>query len=150
MRLTSFTDYTLRTLLHLAADETRMVTVQDLAREHGIPRNHLTKVVFTLGRMGLVETVRGRNGGFRLRQSPEDICIGDVVRRVEADFHMAACFAAASDCSFSTRCGLQHVLRRATQAYLGELDRHTLATLTREAPQVFPLRRLRAALPDAE
>ena len=62
MRLTTYTDYALRTLMHLAANRDRLVTIQDIADVHGIAKNHLTKVVHQLGLLGVIETVRGRNG----------------------------------------------------------------------------------------
>jgi Rrf2 family nitric oxide-sensitive transcriptional repressor len=46
MRLTSFTDHALRTLLHLGSHRDRLVTIQEIADLHGISRNHLMKVVF--------------------------------------------------------------------------------------------------------
>jgi Rrf2 family nitric oxide-sensitive transcriptional repressor len=63
MRLTTYTDYALRTLMYLSANRDRLVTIQDIADLHGIAKNHLTKVVHQLGILGVVETVRGRNGG---------------------------------------------------------------------------------------
>src|SRR5471032_96611 len=92
MRLTSFTDYTLRTLLYLGANRDRLVTIQDIADMHVISKNHLMKVVYQLGLSGIIETVRGRNGGMRLKREPADINIGALVRETETDFYMAECF----------------------------------------------------------
>ncbi|HEX5286939.1 MAG TPA: Rrf2 family transcriptional regulator, partial [Polaromonas sp.] len=92
MRLTTYTDYALRTLMHLAANRDRLVTIQDIADAHGIAKNHLTKVVHQLGLLGVIETVRGRNGGIHLGAEPAQINIGAVVRSTEPDFFMAECF----------------------------------------------------------
>src|SRR5471032_2886877 len=92
MRLTSFTDYTLRTLLYLGVNRDRLVTIQDIADMHAISKNHLMKVVYQLGLSGIIETVHGRNGGMRLKQEPADINIGALVRETETDFYMAECF----------------------------------------------------------
>ncbi|MBA5638417.1 Rrf2 family transcriptional regulator [Duganella sp. LX20W] len=130
MRLTAYTDYTLRTLIHLAGQPGRLVTIQDIASQHGISKNHLMKVVYQLGLTGLVQTVRGRNGGLRLAKAPEDISVGAVVRHTENDFYMAACFDAAREvCPYASCCGLKGLLGQATAAYLGVLDRATLADL---------------------
>lgn len=141
MRLTSFTDYTLRTLLHLGSNRDRLVTIQEIADLHGISKNHLMKVVNELGRNGVIETVRGRNGGFRLNHEPRDINVGAVVRMAESDFYMAECFnPEGNPCGLVKACGLKGVLRDATSAYLAELDRHTLADLLPEpAPKEAPL-----------
>jgi Rrf2 family nitric oxide-sensitive transcriptional repressor len=130
MRLTSYTDYALRTLMHLAANPDRLVTISDIADAHGIAKNHLTKVVHQLGVQGFVETVRGRSGGLRLGRDPKDIRIGDVVRQTETDFYMAACFDVEDQgCIYSSACGLKGVLSNATDAFLGVLDEVTLDSL---------------------
>jgi Rrf2 family transcriptional regulator, nitric oxide-sensitive transcriptional repressor len=129
MRLTSYTDYALRTLMHLAANRERLVTVQDIAAFHGISKNHLTKVVHHLGVLGIIETVRGRNGGLRLRKEPDAINIGELVRKTESDFYRASGAEAARDAGSGPADGLRHVLRGATDAYLQVLDNVTLKSL---------------------
>jgi Rrf2 family nitric oxide-sensitive transcriptional repressor len=127
MRLTSFTDYALRTLMYLGTERDRLVTIQEIAEAHDIAKNHLTKVVHQLGMLGYIDTVRGRNGGLRLGREPADINIGEVVRQTETDFYMAACFDQESaGCIYSAACSLKTTLARATQAFLDVLDQSTL------------------------
>ena len=127
MRLTAYTDYSLRTLIFLAMSRDRLVTVQEIADAHGIAKNHLTKVVHRLGMLGYVETVRGRNGGLRLGREPADINIGEVVRHTETDFHMAPCFdVGTAGCMYSGACTLKGVLGEATAAFLNVLGAVTL------------------------
>jgi Rrf2 family nitric oxide-sensitive transcriptional repressor len=136
MRLTAYTDYALRTLMYLAANRDRLVTIQDVADAHAIAKNHLTKVVHQLGQLGVIETIRGRSGGLRLRHEPEDINIGDIVRNTESDFYMASCFDASSeDCVYSASCALKSTLGRATNAFLGVLDEVTLDKLVPREPR---------------
>ena len=135
MKLTSYTDYALRTLMYLAMNRDRLVTIQDVADAHRIAKNHLTKVVHQLGMLGLVETVRGRNGGLRLGREPSEIRVGDVVRSTESDFFIAECFDPEKPgCIYSTSCALKGVLGRANAAFLGVLDGVTLDTLTGPDP----------------
>ena len=130
MKLTSYTDYALRTLIFLALKRERLVTIHDIADAHQIAKNHLTKVVHQLGTLGLVETVRGRNGGLRLGREPSEINIGDVVRNTERDFFIAECFNAEKPgCIYSGSCALKGALGRASSAFLEVLDGVTLATL---------------------
>ena len=130
MRLTSFTDYTLRTLMYLGASRDRLVTINDIAELHLISKNHLMKVVHQLGVSGMVETVRGRNGGLRLKVDPALINIGAIVRQTETDFYMAECFDRASNtCVYAPGCDLTRVLGSATAAYLAVLDGVTLLDL---------------------
>lgn len=130
MRLTSFTDYTLRSLIFLGMNRDKLVTIQDIADLHTISKNHLTKVIHQLGVIGLVETVRGRNGGLRLKLEPAAINIGAVVRGSESDFNMAECFDGEhNSCVFNGACFLKTKLEEATDAYLKVLDGVTLADL---------------------
>jgi Rrf2 family nitric oxide-sensitive transcriptional repressor len=149
MRLTQFTDYSLRTLLFLSANRDRLVTIQDIADLHKISKNHLMKVVYQLGQTGLVETVRGRNGGLRLAKEPADINIGQLVRTTETDFFMAECFDRASDtCPITNDCKLKHTLNDATRAFLAVLDQQTLADMLPSDPTTSnskPVRILRNA-----
>ena len=139
MRLTSYTDYALRSLIFLGLNRDRLVTIQDIADLHAISKNHLMKVVHQLGVSGMVETVRGRNGGLRLGREPADITIGEVVRRTETDFYMAECFNPGNiGCAYSASCALKGVLGAATAAYLLVLDGVTLADML-EGVRVQPL-----------
>ena len=127
MRLTTYTDYALRTLMYLAANRDRLVTIRDIADAHDIAKNHLTKVVHQLGILGFVESLRGRRGGLRLGREPSQINIGAVVRSTEPDFYMAECFnRGKSHCMLSAACSLKDVLTDATTAYLNVLDGITL------------------------
>jgi Rrf2 family nitric oxide-sensitive transcriptional repressor len=134
MRLTAYTDYALRTLMYLAMHRDRLVTIQEIADEHGIAKNHLSKVVHQLSTLGYIEATRGRNGGLQLGREPKAINIGSVMRHTEADFHMAACFDdQAAGCIYSPACGLKGTLSRATRAFLDVLDEATLDGMIKRA-----------------
>ena len=143
MRLTDYTDYSLRTLMYLGMNRENLVTIQDIADAYGISKSHLMKVVHQLGLAGLVETIRGRSGGLRLGKEPEEINIGDVVRGTEPDFMMVECFSRdLNECILSPSCELQDVLRRATIAYLDVLGGVTLADLLRNSGSLRRLARI--------
>lgn len=130
MRLTDYSDYSLRTLMYLGFNRDRLVTIQDVADLHGISKNHLMKVVHQLGLSGMVETVRGRNGGIKLNKEPREINIGEVVRNTETDFYMAECFDRENNsCVYVPSCVLKGVLSSATKAFLAVLDGVTLEDL---------------------
>lgn len=128
MRLTMFTDFGLRALMRLAGEPDRTFTTEALAQELGISRHHLNKVVQALADGGFVTTRRGGGGGFRLARQAGEIGLGDVVRRLEAPHAIVECFRTeGSACTLLPGCGLRHRLARATDAFLAELDRSTLA-----------------------
>lgn len=140
MRLTDYTDYSLRTLIYLGLNRNGLVTIQEIAKTFGISKSHLMKVVHQLGVAGLVDTVRGRNGGLRLKKEPGDINLGLVVRGAEADFVMVECFDQAhNNCILAPACELKHLLRRATNAYFDVLDGVTLAQLLQNGPKLRKL-----------
>jgi Rrf2 family nitric oxide-sensitive transcriptional repressor len=131
MRLSEYTDYTLRVLMYCAAHRDRLVTIGELAEQHGLSKNHLMKVVNDLARQGLLETTRGRGGGLRLLAEPESIRIGDVVRAAETDFRLVECFDASTDaCTLSPSCRLKHLFHEALASYFKALDGATLADMT--------------------
>jgi Rrf2 family nitric oxide-sensitive transcriptional repressor len=129
MRLTAFTDYTLRTLIYLALRGDRLATIADIAGAYGISANHLMKVVHRLGQAGDIETVRGQRGGIRLARPAAEISLGAVVRRTEPDLEIVPCFGAAGICAIQPDCVLQSALHKALQAFLDVLDGYTLADL---------------------
>ena len=130
MRLTMYTDYSLRLLMYLALKPGSLATIQEVAESYGISRNHLMKVAHELGRAGFVETVRGRGGGLRLKRGADRIVVGEVVRATEDDFRLVECFdPARNSCRITGPCRLRGVLREALEAYLAVLDRFTLADL---------------------
>jgi Rrf2 family nitric oxide-sensitive transcriptional repressor len=143
VRLTVYTDFSLRVLMFLALKGDRLATIAEIAQAYGISKNHLMKVAYQLGLAGYVETVRGKGGGLRLARRPEKIVIGEVVRRTEPDMALVPCFAPDEDasCAILPSCALRGALAKAREAFLAALDGYTLADLAR--PRA-PLRRLLA------
>ena len=132
MRLNLQSDYALRLLMQLAASGGELVTIREVAERYGVSQNHLTKVAYTLGRKGFVETVRGRSGGMRLARPASRIPIGDVVREMESDLALVECFpGGAGGCLITGACKLKGVLNEALNAFLAVLDRYTIADLTK-------------------
>ena len=130
MKLTSFTDYSLRVLIYLAAQPERRATIGEIARSFAISESHLTKVVHFLGKHGWLANVRGKGGGLELGRPPQEIGLGAVVRQTEGGDLPAECFDTEhSDCSIARICKLRFALRRAVDAFYAELDRYTLEDL---------------------
>ncbi|MCB4822935.1 RrF2 family transcriptional regulator [Roseicella aerolata] len=138
MRLTLHTDLAFRTLMHLGLRPGARVQTEEIATAWRISANHLDKVVQRLAAAGFVETRRGRGGGMVLARPPEAIRLGEVVRRMEEDLGLVACFGPGGDpcgdvtgerCALAGACRLQMALGQALAAFLGVLDGMTLADL---------------------
>jgi Rrf2 family nitric oxide-sensitive transcriptional repressor len=131
MRLTAYTDYSLRVLIYLGLRDERLATISELSRSYGLSANHLMKIIHNLGKLGYIETVRGRGGGMKLSGTPEEINLGQVVRQMEPDFAITECFdpERRGDCVIMPACRLQLVLEKAVEAFLDVLGNHTLADL---------------------
>jgi Rrf2 family nitric oxide-sensitive transcriptional repressor len=137
MKLTFYSDYSLRLLMYVSLNRDGLVTIQEVADAYGISKNHLMKVAFELGRKGFLETVRGRGGGLRLGRPPEKIGVGEVVRAMEEDFTMVECFdPKANQCVITGPCRLRGALSRALKAYFAVLDEYTLADLAGQNPML--------------
>jgi Rrf2 family nitric oxide-sensitive transcriptional repressor len=142
MRLTKWTDYTLRVLMHCAATQRRAQapTIGEIAEQHAISRSHLMKIVMTLSALGWIESTRGRGGGIRLLKPADQITVGAVVRETETDFHMVECFDdEVNSCRLDRLCKLKNVLQEATERYLAVLDGVTVADLMGASPRVVEL-----------
>ncbi|MCB1446076.1 MAG: Rrf2 family transcriptional regulator [Rhizobiaceae bacterium] len=138
MRLTKLSDYALRVLMFAAARGDQLITIEETAEMYGISRAHLMKVVNQLTRAGFLRAVRGRSGGLTLAKRPENINLGDVLQITEPDFALAECFTAGNRCMLTPRCRLRGILHQALAAFIGTVDRYTLADLVL-SPEDFGL-----------
>lgn len=155
MRLTSFTDYTLRVLIYLGAyrNEERLATIGAVAVAYDISENHLMKVVHHLAKQGHIETIRGNGGGMRLARLPEQINLGEVVREAEEDFAIVECLQHGNlKCRIMPVCALSPLLVNAAQAFIKVLDKHTLADILQPQAQIVKIFRDASAkrLPSAQ
>ena len=140
MKLTTFTDYSLRVLIYLGA-QGRRVTIAEVARAYDISEHHLVKIAHFLGKGGWLANLRGKGGGLELALAPEAINIGRLVRQSEGEAQLAACFREdAHPCAIAGRCGMQPVLAEALEAFHAVLERYTLADLLPPRGQAAPLR----------
>lgn len=129
MQLSLKTDYALRMLMALAVED-RLLSIDAIADRYAISRNHLAKVAQHLHSAGYIITVRGRNGGIKLAQTPSGINVGSVVRSLEQFEGFVACMGGQADCSIDGSCGLKPALSGALEAFLSHLDGFTLEDIT--------------------
>lgn len=126
MQITNFTDYSLRTLLYLAAQGD--ANVKGIADYYGISRNHLVKVVHRLNQLGYVATTRGKGGGISIAPHAREVRLGDLIEQLEPHMNLVECFDPATDgCRVSPRCRVKGILKRASANFLATLNEVTLS-----------------------
>lgn len=134
MKLTRYTDFSLRVLMYLARTPDRRADVNEIASAHGVSAHHLMKVAQGLARAGFVTAVRGRGGGLRLARPAEGIRVGEVVRATEGDCPLLDC----TGCVLAGGCRLTGVVAGALRAYYAVLDGCSIAEVAQSA--AMPLR----------
>jgi Rrf2 family nitric oxide-sensitive transcriptional repressor len=126
LRLSLYTDFSLRLLMYLAAAEPgAWITTPNVAKAFGISLNHLQKSAQGLVRAGYIEALQGRSGGVRLAREPGLIRIGAVVADLEGSGCLVDC--GRGPCPLSGLCLLKRALDDAERVFILELDRYTLA-----------------------
>ena len=140
MRLTRQTNYAMRILMYCAANEGRLSRISEIAEAYTVSELFLFKILQPLVENGLVETVRGRNGGVKLGRAADKINLFDVVRVTEESFAMAECFENdATECPLVDSCALNQALREALNAFFAVLEGYTIADLVAARPKVRSL-----------
>ena len=139
MRLTRFSDYSLRVLIHLAVRGERS-SVAEVSRNFNVSENHLMKVVHRLSTLGYVQSTRGKSGGIRLGMDPKKINLGKIIAELEPDFDIAECFNEGSDtCRISPVCRLKNFFDQAKRAFLKTLAKYSLADIVKNRTQLVNL-----------
>ncbi|UTH14499.1 RrF2 family transcriptional regulator [Macrococcus equipercicus] len=130
MKLTLYSDYSLRVLMYLARQD-QLTQIDEIAKFYNISKNHLTKVVHNLALLGYITSIRGRGGGIMLKMQPEEINVGALIRQTEENFTLVECFNPETNtCPLIGHCGLQAVLGEALWSYINVLDQYTVADVT--------------------
>lgn len=127
MKITQFTDFSLRLLLYLARHRDRVVTVREVSEYYDVSAEHLKKIVRRLAELGHIDTVRGKHGGLLLLREPDQINLGKLLRD-EENLHLMPCFEADTTC-LGENCKLRGVVDEALRAFLAVLDARTLADI---------------------
>lgn len=141
MQLKKYTDYGLRVLIYTGMKrDGELASIKEISQVFNISQHHLGKIVHELNKLELIETIRGRNGGFRLAKSPEDINVGMVVRVLENDSKLLACFEeGAQHCVITPACTLKHVLNKALHSFFKVLEQYTLEDLIKNEQELKEL-----------
>jgi Rrf2 family nitric oxide-sensitive transcriptional repressor len=139
MRLTLHADYSLRVLMYAGLKGVELSTISEISERFDISKSHLMKVVHQLGQLGYIETVQGKNGGFRLLRKPNQINIGAVIRDTEQELAVIGCLQETGYCRIQPACVLRRALAEATNAFMAVLDGYSLEDLIRPGRPLYKL-----------
>ncbi len=128
--------------LAIQPERETLFRIAEITEVFDLSPNHVSKIVHHLGKLGYLQTIRGKSGGFRLGMAPEKINVGELVRALENSLAPIDC--SKPYCRLTPACQLKGVLAQAVNAYLAVLDRYTLADIVSNQQE------LRALLPDLE
>ena len=128
MYLTQHTDYGLRVLVYTAINDDTLVNIGTIAETYNISKSHLMKVVTSLVKGGFLVSVRGKGGGLRLADNPENINIGAVVRHLEP-MQVVECMSDNNECLITPSCRLTGIITGAIKAFFNHLDQYSLQDL---------------------
>ena len=130
MRLTQFTDYSLRVLIYLGLHTDKRVTIDELTQAYDVSRHHIRSVVHKLSTLGYVESIQGKGGGLTLAMDTSDISVREVVENTENDFYIVECFNSDTfSCPIEPMCTLKQALHKASKSFLEALDQYTIEDL---------------------
>ncbi len=115
------------------APDPKPVRVPEIASREHISLKFLETILVQLRDAGIVESRRGRNGGYRLKRSPEDISFGDIIRVVDGPLALIRCasrtqFEPCADCADVGSCAIRWAMVKARDAVATALEGCSLAS----------------------
>lgn len=129
MQLTQFTDFSLRALIYIAL-RNDSCSIKDITTAYQISDHHMAKIIHNLSKMGLIKTMRGKNGGIQMAAKPESINLGRLISQLEPHFDLVPCFnKEKANCCIAPACKLKTILHKAQTQFIGVLNEYTLADI---------------------
>lgn len=130
--ISTTSEYALRALSYLASQrDGNSVLGRDLAREADVPANYLSKILLSLRRAGLVSTVRGTGGGYRLRRAPQRIRLSQIVDLFDGVANREGCVLGRNHrCDDDNSCSAHQAWHEVRAAYNHFLTATTLADIS--------------------
>lgn len=139
MRLSKLTDYAVVMMVHMGQSGDRVFSSVQISEETGVPAPTVSKLLKELARDGLLMSIRGVNGGYRMERTPDDISIAEVVQALEGPIALTACVDGADDnCNVESLCGMRGNWNKVNTAIRTALEGVSLAEMALQ-PMTFPL-----------
>ncbi|MBJ6724317.1 RrF2 family transcriptional regulator [Geomesophilobacter sediminis] len=141
------TEYALRALVHLAREYHRgPVLIAELADEQKIPKKFLEAILLALKHSGILQSKKGKGGGYYLGRPPRSITFGQALRVLEGPLSPVSClsdsaYASCPECGDEGTCGIRIVMKDVREATSRIVDRTTLADVLDRVDRAEEVRR---------
>jgi Rrf2 family protein len=136
LKLTKKADYGLIALKHLAVSGSgRTASAKEIADAYGIPLQLLAKILQKLTKTGLLVSVSGSTGGYKLARRPEKISALDVIHAIDGPIILTTCFTEHGQCDQSHTCTVREPLRKVHEAIIQLLGKITISEMSGDAPE---------------
>lgn len=132
MQLTLFTDIALKSIMYLK-QSTELVTINEIAEQFNITRNHLIKVLNFMVHKEWISSVRGRNGGLLYNKTSDELKLGNIIMILEDKEELLDC----ANCILHANCHLRGILYKAQLEFYNYLNQYTLKDLNNESTASF-------------
>jgi len=141
LKLTKKADYGLIAPKHLAVNSGGVSSsAKAIAECYGIPQPLLAKILQKLTKIGLLQSLPGTNGGYRLARTPQSITALEVIRAIDGPIILTACFTEHGACEQSEKCTVRAPLRKVHEGILNLLNTITISDMSRDEPTETLLR----------
>lgn len=122
MEITREEDYAVRCVLMLSRAPEKIFVVSEISRSMSIPKAFLAKIMQKLVRAGIVESIRGVKGGFRLKKMPENITLLEIIKAISGGIPVNRCVVDRRSCNRMRRCSVHPVWVDLQKVILEKLD----------------------------
>jgi Rrf2 family protein len=134
LKLTKKADYGLIAVKHLSvAGRTGTASAKEIADAYGIPLPLLAKILQKLTKTGLLVSVPGSSGGYKLAKRPDRISALEVIHAIDGPIILTTCFTAHGRCDQSDRCTVREPLRKVHEAIIDLLSKITISEMSGDA-----------------
>lgn len=130
MQIPRRVDYGLRAVIYLSRQKPeKCCSIAEIAKQQGVPRKFLEKIIQDLMRNGLIRSKRGSCGGYTLARTADQISFSDVIEAIEGPICVNACMDQEATCEQMPRCAMVGVWSEVQRGIIEVLSRTTLAAL---------------------
>ncbi len=138
LKLSTKGQYSLKAMVDLAIHyRDDVVTISQIASRQGMSESYLEQLFPKLRKAGLVESVRGAGGGYRLARSLESVSVGDILRAAEGDLIPVECVLTSDkECSREDSCVVKYVWKKVTDSINETVDNITLADMVKQYQEI--------------